>query len=168
MNYKIIFTFLIALQFSYSQNIKTSKAELLKIFKKTIVRDSNGIIHVDSNPWFTDNSNDNYKKSDTIFLKNAKSFKRNYCKIINWNFYKKDAFIIGDADYCSEPPTQTATKPKDWIELKIFNSEKDLILELYNQSKLIDKFKVISLKQEQSEYSKDQINSTLKLSRIKI
>ena len=139
---------ILIIQFSYSQKTKISKAELLKAFKETIVQKEKGIIHTNSNPWFTDNTNENYFKKDTITLKNAKSYKRDYCKIINWNFYKKAAFSIENADYCNEPPSQKVTTENDWINLNVEKVENYLIIELFNQNKLIDKFKILSLEKK--------------------
>lgn len=164
---KLFFLLLLIFQISYSQDIKIKEKELFKIFRKTIIQDKKGIIQINSNPWFTDNSNDNYFKKDTIIFRNAKSYNRNYCKIFNWNFYKKNALIISDADYCNEPPSQKVTKPKDWIKLKTYNFKNCLILELYNQNKLVEKFKVLSVEENQSKYNKEQTDYILKLLRIK-
>ena len=157
---------ILIIQFSYSQETKISKAELLKAFNETIVQKEKGIIHTNSNPWFTDNTNENYFKKDTITLKNAKSYKRGYCKIINWNFYKKDAFSIGNADYCNEPPSQKITTENDWIKLNVEKEENYLIIELFNQNKLIDKFKILSLEKKESEYEKGKMDYILKLKRL--
>ena len=162
----LLFILIFITQFSYSQETKVTKEELLNTFKETIVQNKKGIIETDSNPWFTDNTNDIYFKNDTIVLKNAKSFKRDYCKIINWNFYKNNAFIIGEADYCNEPPTRKVTKPKDYIDLNIYNSGNDLVIELLNKNKLIEKFKVISLQKKESEYEKSKFDFIIKLMRI--
>lgn len=162
----LLFILIFITQFSYSQETKVTKEELLNTFKETIVQNKKGIIETDSNPWFTDNTNDIYFKNDTIVLKNAKSFKRDYCKIINWNFYKNNAFIIGEADYCNEPPTRKVTKPKDYIDLNIYNLGNDLTIELLNQNKLIEKFKVISLQKKESEYEKSKFDFIIKLMRI--
>jgi hypothetical protein len=144
-----------------------SKDKLLKSFKETIVQPTNGKIETGSNPWFTDNTNEIYYKNDTIILNNARSYKRDFCKIINWNFYKKNAFIIGDADYCSEPPLQRATKQKDFINLNVYYFNNDLLIDLLNNNKRIDKFKVISLEKKNSEYDKNVFVFSLKIVRLK-
>ena len=166
MKKKILFILIFLIQYSYSQNIKISKTELFKIFNETIIQKEEGKIETNSNPWFADNTNENYFKNDTVTLKNANSFKRNYCKIINWNFYKKDAFTIGNADYCNEPPSQKVTTENDWIKLNIVEAEKYLTVELYNQNKIIDKFKVLSLEKKESEYGKGKMVYILKLKRL--
>nr|WP_294780720.1 hypothetical protein [uncultured Flavobacterium sp.] len=153
--------------YGYCQKTTVFRDELLKTFKKTIDQNRK-TINTNSNPWFTDNTNGNYYKNDTIILKNGKSYNRDYCKIINWTFYKKDAFIIGYADYCGEPPTQKVIKPENWINLKLYNSADDLVLELYNMNKLLEKFKVISLQRNQSEYNKNEVDYFLKLVRLKV
>ena len=165
---QIVFLLFLIFQVSYSQEIKISKNSLSKVFEQTIIQTKKGIIQTDSIPWFTDNSNDVYFKNDTITFVNAKTFKRDFCKIINWTFYKKDSFVIGNADYCNEPPSKRAIKSTDWINLKNYNYENDLILELYNQNKLIEKFKVLSIQKNQSIYNADQTDYVLKLLRIKL
>ncbi|MHC0440497.1 hypothetical protein [Flavobacterium sp. 3-210] len=165
MKYFLVFFLLLMYYSGHSQKKNVSKNELLQAFKQTIVQ-TRKTIDTDSNPWFTDNTNGNYYKNDTISFKNAKSFKRNYCKIINWTFYKKDAFVIGDADYCNEPLTRKVTKPENWINLRCYNSGDDLIIELYTANKLLEKFKVISLQKNQSEYNKNEEDYFLKLVRL--
>lgn len=162
---KLFFLLLLVFQTSYSQDIKISKKSLLKVFQKTIVQTKRRIVETDSNPWVTDNSNDVYLKNDTITLVNAKTFKRNFCNAINWTFYRKDSFVIGYAQNCKEPPSKKVTM--DWIKLKTYNSKNDLILELYNQNTLVEKFKVLSVEENQSKYYKDQTDYILKLLRIK-
>lgn len=166
MKNNLLFILILFFQFSYSQETKISKTNLLKSFKETIVQTEKGKIQTDSNPWFTENTNEIYFNNDTIVLKNARSFKRDYCKIINWNFYKKEAFIIGDANYCNEPPIQRATKQTDWINLNVYNVKNDLIIELFNGNKIIDKFKVISLEKKKSEYKKKEFDYILKIVRL--
>lgn len=160
----LFLTFIV--QFSYSQETKVSKTELINSFKETIAQTKKGIIQTDSNPWFADNTNDNYFKKDTIVLINARSFKREYCKIINWNFYKETAFTIGHADYCNEPPTQKVNTLKDWIELKVYDFNGNLSIELFNQDKLVEKFKIISFEIKQSLYEKTEFDYILKIVRM--
>ena len=165
---KLLFiVLLLFVELSFSQHVNISKKQLLNLFKETIVQTKKGIIQVDSNPWFTENTDNLYFKNDTIVLKNARSFKREYCKIVNWNFYKKNAFIIGYADYCNEPPTQKVTKPEDWAILKFNDSKKDLVIELYNQNKIIDKFRVLYIKKSESKYDENEYEYVLILLRLK-
>ena len=167
-NMKTFLIFLLAsiVQFSYSQETKVSRNELINSFKKTIIQIKKGIIQTDSNPWFADNTNDNYFKKDTIVLINARSFKREFCKVINWNFYKETAFTIGYADYCSEPPTQKVNMLKDWIELKVYDFKGNLLIELFNQDKLVEKFKIISFEKKQSLYDKAEFEYILRIVRM--
>ena len=165
---KLILIFLLNFSFfSYAQNIKLNKENILKIFKSTIKQSKKNVIDTSSNPWFTDNTENKYYTSEFIELKHARSFKRDYCKIINWNFYKKDAFILGDANYCSEPPSQKVTKPENYIEIKINKEKENVILQLYNQKKLTEQFKIIELQKIESKYEKGEFELTLKLQRIK-
>ncbi|WEK68908.1 MAG: hypothetical protein P0Y62_13760 [Candidatus Chryseobacterium colombiense] len=151
----------------FSQKIKIlSKKQILKVFKSTVVQNTKGNISTDSNPWFTDNSEDKYFKDKIIEFKNARSFQRDYCKIINWNFYKKDAFVIGDADYCNEPPMQKVTKPENFISLKLIQNNSGVVLLLFNEDKLIDQFLIISLEKIKSVYDENESDLIMKLKRL--
>ncbi|MBF0598448.1 hypothetical protein [Faecalibacter rhinopitheci] len=165
---KIIIIFVIHLSiFSFCQSVKLNKENVLKVFKSTIKQPNKKLIDTSSNPWFTDNTENKYYTSEFIEFKNARSFKRDYCKIINWNFHKNDAFILGDANYCSEPPTQKVSKAENYIEIKLSNEKDNLILQLFNQKKLIDKFRIIELQKVDSKYEKNEFDFILKLQRIK-
>lgn len=152
--------------FLFSQKITLSKRQILNVFKSTIVQNTKGRISTDSNPWFTDNTEDKYFKDEIIEFKNAQSFKRNYCKIIMWNFYKKDSFIIGDADYCNEPPIQKSFRFENDINLKLVQENSDIILLLFNNEKLINKFLILSLEKRKSEYDNNEFDLIMKLKRL--
>src|SRR5690554_4342089 len=101
-NFIVVFTILLGFA-GYSQNESVTKSTLLKAFKKSIEQ-KKGSIRTLSNPWHTDNTDSTYYKQGTISLRNGKSYKGNYCYVINWTFYEKDKFVLADADYCNEPP----------------------------------------------------------------
>lgn len=165
---KLLFiVLLLFVELCFSQNASISKNQVLSLFKRTIVQTKKGIIQVNSNPWFADNTDNLYFKNDTIILKNARSFKREYCKIVIWNFYKKNAFVIGYADYCNEPPTREVTKQENWIKKRIEESQRDLVIELYNQNILIDKFKVLSIEENESNCDENEYEYVLKILRLK-
>lgn len=137
LTYTLIFTSLIC----YSQNIQ--KNVLLDVFEKSIVQNIKGKISTKSNPWFTNNTDSLYFKNDTIVFTNANSYRRDYCKVINWSFNEKDKFVLSDANYCNEPPLTRVNTSKDWFEVKF--EEENNILKLYNDNNLITQFKVLEI-----------------------
>ncbi|WDF45172.1 hypothetical protein PQ459_09700 [Chryseobacterium sp. KACC 21268] len=160
----ILLTFIV--NFISAQKIEITEKNLFNVFKKTINQESKRSIRTVSNPWITDNSNDDFAKLDTIVFTNGK--RNNYCKDVNWTFYRKNKFIRTYGDHCKEPPTYTVTKIKDYFELKLTEINRKEYLELYNQEKLIEKFEIVSLEKTQSLSYKNVIEYTLKLKREKI
>lgn len=164
----IIFSIILISNIAFSQqteNLKLNKKNIFRIFNKTIEQDDKNKVQIVSNPWFT---NENfYLKSDTIKLTNSRSYNRDYCKVINWTFYKKNLFIRSFGNYCNEPPTEKVTNESDYFELKINEVNNKLILALINQKKVIEKFEIISLEKTQSLSYKNEIKYTLTLKREK-
>ncbi len=161
MNRLLIGTFFILFQLCvFSQNSPVTKKQLFKAFKQSIEQKDSKSIYTDSNPWLANNIDSLYYKADTIVFINAKSFKRDYCRVINWSFYKKDRFILSDANSCKEPPTARVNQPTDWFSIKIIESDTGLFFDIYNFNAFIDRFQVISLLVSDQE-------SVLKIKRIK-
>ena len=152
----------------FCQYTDITEESLLNAFASTITKSQDGKIDLDRNPWFTDNTNLSYFKNDTITFFNARSFKRDYCKIINWRFYDKNKFAIGDANYCDEPPSQRVTTAESWIELNLIVNKDKIIIELINQNKVIEKFKVLELSKVESIYNKGEFDLSLKLVRLNL
>jgi len=150
----------------FCQRTGITKESLLNAFANTITKSKDGKIDLDGSPWFTDNTNLKYYKNDTITFFNARSFKRDYCKIINWRFYEKNKFAIGDENSCDEPPTQKITTPESWIEIKFHRRQEQMIIELINQNKVIEKFKVLELSKTKSIYNDGEYDLSLKLLRL--
>ncbi len=166
---KKIFIFIILTSnFAFSQvseKVKISEKNILKIFKSTIQQDKGNKIKITSNPWFTDQNT--YLKTDTIIFTNSNNFNRDYCRVINWTFYKKNKFIRSFGNYCDEPPTEKVTNKNDHFDLKIIENQQKTILELSNQGKVIEKFEIISLEKTQSLSYKNEIKYKLTLKREK-
>jgi hypothetical protein len=152
--------------FLFSQKITLSNNQILKIFKSTIEQDDRSKISVGSNAWFTENTNGKYLNDKIIELRNARSFKQDYCKIIYWTFYRKDSFIISDADHCNEPPLQKVTKSENYINLDIREENFETFLLLFNKEKLVDKFLIISLEKIKSVYDENESDLIMKLKRL--
>lgn len=152
----------------FCQHTDITKESLLNAFANTITKSQDGKIDLDRNPWFTDNTNLRYFKNDTITFFNARSFKKDYCKIINWRFYEKNKFVIGDENSCDEPPTQKVATAESWIELNLIENKDKIIIEIVNQNKVIEKFKVLELSKVESIYNKGEFDLSLKLVRLNL
>lgn len=126
-----------------------TKADLRRLFKNSIEQDSRKLISTYSNPWFVDNGNDSYYKSDTITL--IYSMKGNdliLCQTVNWTFYKKEKFILTKAQHCNEPPTVEVNKEDIWFNIEIRQTDSGLFLELYSKNELKEEFKVLDIIKE--------------------
>ncbi|WP_379964125.1 hypothetical protein [Epilithonimonas sp. UC225_85] len=162
----LILSSLFFLNYICAQQIEITEKNIINVFKKTIDQESRTKIRTFSNPWTSDNSSDIYFKSDTITFTNSKN--NNFCKDINWTFYRKNKFIRTFGNHCEEPPTYSATKIIDYFEIKFREIGEKKYLELYNQEKLIEKFEIISLETTQSLSYKNVITYSLKLRRENI
>ncbi|RAJ17364.1 hypothetical protein LX77_03886 [Gelidibacter algens] len=144
-----------------------SKNELNTVLKETLAKSRNFVSDA-TNSWYYDNSENDYDRKDTITLKTARSFKRDYCNIINWTFYEWNHFRLEVADYCNEPPTKLASKNEDYFELLIDETDDKTILLLKNINGVQDQFEIVeSLKNTPIDNGNDQFNYTIKLRRIK-
>lgn len=161
-----ILLFTLIVNFISAQKIEIKEKNLFKVFKKTIDQESRRRITTVSNPWTADNSDDDFIKSDTLIFTNGK--RNNYCKDVNWTFYRKNKFIRTYGYLCKEPPGYSSTKAKDYFEIKIIDINTKKYIELYNQEKLVDKFEIISLEKSQSFSYKNVVEYTLKLKREKL
>ncbi len=87
---------------SFGQSV--SKSELKKMLKETLVKSRNYVSDA-TNSWYYDNTENDYETQDILTFNTARSFKRDYCKIINWTFYEWNKFRLEFADYCNVQKT---------------------------------------------------------------
>jgi len=131
------------------QKPELTKRNLLKVLKSSIRQNSKSKIQTNSNPWTICNKDSSYYKSDTLhlYLSNNSQYRNHSscCDFIDWTFYKKDAFILTKTQICKEPPTTSSSKADDWYKLKILKENGILLLIIFNQNRLITKFKVINI-----------------------
>ncbi|GGD15580.1 hypothetical protein GCM10011343_03130 [Flavobacterium orientale] len=150
---------------SFGQSVL--KSELKKMLTETLVKSRNYVSDA-TNSWFYDNTENDYKTQDTLTFKTARSFKRDYCKIINWTFYEWNKFRLEFADYCNEPPTKLASKNEDYYEFLVEEKDKNIFVYLKNVNGIQDKFKIVELtKIEPIDSGNDQFDYRIKLTRIK-
>ncbi|WP_299246783.1 hypothetical protein [uncultured Aquimarina sp.] len=143
-----------------------TRKEILSVLKETLAKSRNFDSEA-TNEWFFDNTNNDYLKKDTIVLNSARSFKRDYCNIINWSFYKNDKFKLEKADYCNEPPTKLVSKDEDFMNIKIKKLNDVIFLNLFNVNGLVETYQILSLKSNKTSDEENNFDYTLKLLRIK-
>ncbi|MEM6685193.1 MAG: hypothetical protein AAF617_05300 [Bacteroidota bacterium] len=137
-----------------------------KILNETLAKSRNYVSNA-TNSWFYDNTENNYKTQDTLVFNTARSFKREYCKIINWTFYEWNKFRLEFADYCNEPPKKLVSKNEDYYGFIITESDGNTYISLKNTNGIQEKFKILELsKNKPIESGNDQFDYTIKLQRI--
>jgi hypothetical protein len=147
---------------SSGQTFQPTKRELIKAFKNSIEQKKRNVLYTNSNPWIMDNKDSSYFKSDTlVFVNFNKEFNHSrICNPLNWTFYKKDRFVISSGNYCDEPTFMRAVRAEDWFKTRIKETKSDLILEIYNSEKQVNRFSVVSLK--------ENVDLTIKLTLIRL
>ena len=154
---------------AFSQNKQPTKSQLIAAFKRSIRQDNSGRVSTNSNPWAICNKDSAFYKSDTLRLYNNVNFYyySKCCDFTDWTFYKKDAFVLTRVQICKEPTTASVTKNDDWFKVKISTENKTLFLQTYNQGRLVDKFKVVSLEQVDKIGQPNETTNMVTLVRIR-
>lgn len=164
MKIKLIIILILGSTSIFGQSI--SKNELKIMLKETLAKSQNYVYNA-TNSWYYDNSANDYGTKDTLIFNTARSYKRDYCEIINWTFYKWNNFILEVADYCNEPPTKLAFKSKDYYELLIEETTNRTIVLTKNINGIHEKFEIIELIENiPIEKGNEQFDYTIKLKRI--
>jgi hypothetical protein len=102
-----------------AQNAPT-KSTIQKIIRSSQVKMKNGKFSLPSNTsWEFNNIDGLYFKQDTLTAFVYKSSKhKNLCELVDWTFYRKNAFVFGQESNCKEPPSRKVTQnPKDYLNL---------------------------------------------------
>ncbi|WP_298121119.1 hypothetical protein [Flavobacterium sp.] len=139
-NYKliyIVFLFPICLV----AQIKPTKSSIQKIVKTSIVEMKKGKFSLPSNKsWEFNNIDSLYFKKDTLnayVYKEGTKHKR-LCEVIDWTFYRKNAFVLGQGSNCKEPTTRKVTRtPKDYYKIAIYNVENESVIDILRYDKMI-------------------------------
>lgn len=131
-----------------SQNT-ISKSVVQKIIKDSKAEKKNGSITLNSiKSWKFNNVDSLYFKSDTLIaIQNKMNTKEPFCELIDWTFYRKNSFILGNASYCKEPPSRFVTKyPEDYFTIAVYQVENETMIDmLRNDKMIIDSFHVIEI-----------------------
>jgi hypothetical protein len=166
MKQRLIIIFVLFYQFNLTAQSEINKSNLDAIFIETLEKSRNAV-KTASNEWRYDNSNDDYFIKDTITLNTARSYRKNYCKEINWSFYREKDFVINRITECTEPPTKLISKKKDTISLSIEELDNRVLFDLYNFEGRIERFEVIELTKNQPIFNEaNQFDYTVKLVRV--
>jgi len=145
---QILFIFLLFPLLLISQN-KISKSVVQKIIKESQVQKKNGRISLPSTKsWKFNNVDSLYFKTDTLIaIQNKTNTQNDFCEFIDWTFYRKNSFILGNTSYCKEPPSRFVTKyPEDYFTIAVYKVEnKTMIDMLRNDKMIVDSFNVIEI-----------------------
>jgi hypothetical protein len=131
----------------HSAHGQNSINDLFKVFKKSIKQESSKKVAVGSNPWIICNKDSAYYRSDTLILYNDKNYqyRSNCCDFVEWTFYRKDAFFLGQTKICQEPPIGIIHKDNNWFTIQSEKGSNGTKLELVNSGRVVERFKLISI-----------------------
>lgn len=63
---------------------------------------------------------------------------KSLCEVVDWSFYRKNAFVFGQGSKCKEPPTRKVTRnPKDYYTIAIYTVENETIIDVLRCDKMI-------------------------------
>jgi hypothetical protein len=167
MTKRLVVSLLFCAVIVYGQREYPSKLQLTKsLLKQTKVRGKS----YDATNWFTFQSDSTYQVADTlIFYNNPRHrFGKHTCYFIDWNFHKKDAFWLQTLKLCEDPRLATNV-----IDYKVFNFEVSdrqwpLILKVFSNNVLVDKFEVLSLNKEPIVGTGHESTDVLILRRVRL
>lgn len=93
------------------------------------------------------NTENNYATSDTIKLYSNSYYylSSNRCYTTSWIFSNSTSFNIVETNVCNEPPISSVNTENCGLKIKFDKSENSLLLSIYKNKILKDKFKIISL-----------------------
>jgi hypothetical protein len=133
----IVFLFSICL---FAQ-IKPTKSTLQKIIKNSVVEMKKGKLSLPTDKsWEFNNIDSLYFKKDTLnaFVYKEGTKHKSLCEVVDWTFYRKNAFVFGQGSNCKEPTTRKVTRnPKDYYGIAIYNVENETMIDILSSDKMI-------------------------------
>ena len=133
----IVFLFPICL---FAQ-IKPTKSTLQIIIKNSVVEMKKGKLSLPSDKsWEFNNIDSLYFKKDTLnaFVYKEGTKHKSLCEVVDWTFYRKNAFVFGQGSNCKEPTTRKVTRnPKDYYEIAIYNVVNETMIDILRSDKMI-------------------------------
>ena len=152
MKYKLlIFVFLFPICL-FAQS-RTTKSTLEKIIRDSKVELHDGKFTLPSNrAWVFNNADSLYFKQDTLTAFLYKSSKhKSLCEVVDWTFYRKKSFILGNESRCKEPPKRKVEKyPKDYFTIAVYTVENETMIDVLRYDKMIvESFIILNIEENQ-------------------
>ena len=141
MRILFLFAFSLIVKIGCCQNNIPTKHQIITLFRHD----------ADNTEWVICNQDSSFFKSDTLLLYNNINYfyqKSDCCKLIQWNFYKKNAFTRSNLQVCTEPPLGSVLTKNDYFKIKLISNKSGLYLFVVNRRDPIDSFKVIDLHED--------------------
>ena len=140
MRIPILVVFSLIINVGWCQNNVPTGHQMAKIFR----------LDNDHTKWTICNQDSSFFKSDTLRLYDNINYfyqKSDCCKLMQWNFYKKDAFICSTLQVCKEPPTGSVLTENDYFKIRTLSDKRGLYLFAINRKAPSYFFKVIDLQE---------------------
>jgi hypothetical protein len=151
----------------YGQRRYPSKLQLTKsLLKQTKVRGKS----YNATNWFTFQSDSTYQGADTLVFYNNPQYRfgKHTCNFIDWNFHKKDAFWLQSVTLCDETRVATNVTNYKTFNFQVSDRQWPLILEVFSNKILVDKFEVLSLNKEPIVGIEHESTDVLTLRRLRL
>jgi hypothetical protein len=134
----LVFSFMANL--CWCQNNVLSKHQMTKIFRPDD----------DHTEWTICNQDSSFFKADTLRLYDNINYfyqKSDCCRLVQWDFYRKNAFRRPILQICTEPASGSVLTENDYFKIKFLSDKSGLYLFVLNRKYPPDFFKVIGLQE---------------------
>jgi hypothetical protein len=145
MKFRLTIIFLFYWSFGFCQSSPLSAHKLTKLFKESIDQESKKSISIGSGAWTICNQDNAFFKADTIILySNCNYFYQlsNCCNLIEWTFYKKNAFVQSTSQICKEPASSSTST--EYYKIDYFSDHQILYFSVWKKGS-VETFEVLSL-----------------------
>lgn len=136
--------------------VRPDKSIVQKILRKSKTDMKNGKMSLPSDKsWKFNNADSLYFKQDTLNAFVYKSSKhKNFCQLIDWTFYRNNAFILGQESNCNEPSIRKVSKhPNDYFTLAVYSVKNETMIDILRYDKIIVESFIVMGIEENNDYS---------------
>jgi hypothetical protein len=140
MRLLILLIFSLTTEAVWCQNNVPTKHQMAKVFKPD----------EEKTEWLICNQDSSFFKSDTLRLYSSINYfyqKSDCCKLVEWNFYKANAFTRSSLQVCTEPPIGSVLTENDYFKIKISSNKSGLYLFVVDRKDSSDSFKIIDIQE---------------------
>jgi len=119
----------------------------------------------DSKVWTICNSN----TTDSIKLYSNMNYfyqSKSCCEFIQWNFYNKNNMREEQIQVCDEPSTGKTITKNDYYSIKIEKEDDNLYLDKYQNNKLVNRYRVLSITKEKLPKQPDIEYQIIELAKV--